>query len=176
MLLRRKYVLWRCALVCERLRCEPWRPWLGMGATTRGLSHSGARDGGRGRAATAGSDRWRGRCSVCPGAPSARGARQDRGQAWRRGDTHAAAAASRRAIRAWREATGTVEQRCILGDAVCGEKRILKHSLEKRITAPPSAPSAPQRSWEEDRRKRRGVERLCNPLGAPLRRGGVVRG
>ena len=20
-------VLWRCALVCERLRCEPWRPW-----------------------------------------------------------------------------------------------------------------------------------------------------
>ena len=97
-------------------------------------------------------------------------------QAWRRGDTHAAAAASRRAIRAWREATGTVEQRCILGDAVCGEKRILKHSLEKRITAPPSAPSAPQRSWEEDRRKRRGVERLCNPLGAPLRRGGVVRG
>jgi len=25
--LRRKYVLWRCALVCERLRCEPWRPW-----------------------------------------------------------------------------------------------------------------------------------------------------
>ena len=27
---RRKYLLWRCALVCERLRCEPWRP-LGMG-------------------------------------------------------------------------------------------------------------------------------------------------
>jgi hypothetical protein len=24
---RRKYLLWRCALVCERLRCEPWRPW-----------------------------------------------------------------------------------------------------------------------------------------------------
>ena len=23
---RRKYVLWRYALVCERLRCEPWRP------------------------------------------------------------------------------------------------------------------------------------------------------
>ena len=22
----RKYVLWRFALVCERLRCEPWRP------------------------------------------------------------------------------------------------------------------------------------------------------
>ena len=20
-------VLWRCALACERLRCEPWRPW-----------------------------------------------------------------------------------------------------------------------------------------------------
>ena len=36
----------------------------------------------------------------------------------------------------------------------------------------PSAPSA-QRSWEEDRRKRRGVERLCIPPGAPLRRGGV---
>ena len=28
----------------------------------------------------------------------------------------------------------------------------------------------PQRSWEEDRRKRRGVERLCIPPGAPLRR------
>ena len=27
LLLRRKYVLWRCALVCERLRYEPWRPW-----------------------------------------------------------------------------------------------------------------------------------------------------
>jgi len=26
-ILRRKYLLWRCALVCERLRCEPWRPW-----------------------------------------------------------------------------------------------------------------------------------------------------
>ena len=25
LLLRRKYLLWRCALVCERLRCEPWR-------------------------------------------------------------------------------------------------------------------------------------------------------
>ena len=25
--LRRKCLLWRCALVCERLRCEPWRPW-----------------------------------------------------------------------------------------------------------------------------------------------------
>jgi len=24
-----------CALVCERLRCEPWRPW-GWGETTRG--------------------------------------------------------------------------------------------------------------------------------------------
>ena len=24
--MRRKYVLWRYALVCERLRCEPWRP------------------------------------------------------------------------------------------------------------------------------------------------------
>jgi len=23
LLLRRKYLLWRCALVCERLRCEP---------------------------------------------------------------------------------------------------------------------------------------------------------
>ena len=35
LLLRRKYVLWRCALVCERLRCEPWRPWE-WGETTRG--------------------------------------------------------------------------------------------------------------------------------------------
>ena len=35
LLLRRKYVLWRCALVCERLRCEPWRPW-GWGETTPG--------------------------------------------------------------------------------------------------------------------------------------------
>ena len=25
LLLRRKYVLWRCGLACERLRCEPWR-------------------------------------------------------------------------------------------------------------------------------------------------------
>ena len=33
-----------------------------------------------------------------------------------------------------------------------------------------------QRSWEEDRRKRRGVERLFIPPGAPLRRGGVVGG
>ena len=24
---------WRYALVCERLRCEPWRPW-GWGETT----------------------------------------------------------------------------------------------------------------------------------------------
>ena len=36
LLLRRKYVRWRCALACERLRCEPWRPW-GWGGTTRGL-------------------------------------------------------------------------------------------------------------------------------------------
>ena len=36
--------------------------------------------------------------------------------------------------------------------------------------------TGPQRSWEEDRRKRRGVERLCIPPGAPLRRGGVVGG
>ena len=27
LLLRRKYVPWRCALVYERLRCEPWKPW-----------------------------------------------------------------------------------------------------------------------------------------------------
>ena len=37
LLLRRKYLLWRCALACERLRCEPWRPW-GWGETTRGLT------------------------------------------------------------------------------------------------------------------------------------------
>ena len=36
LLLRRKYLLWRYALACERLRCEPWRPW-GWGGTTRGL-------------------------------------------------------------------------------------------------------------------------------------------
>ena len=30
LLLRRKYLLWRCALACERLRCEPWEA-LGMG-------------------------------------------------------------------------------------------------------------------------------------------------
>ena len=35
LVMRRKYVLWRYALVCERLRCEPWRPW-GWGETTRG--------------------------------------------------------------------------------------------------------------------------------------------
>ena len=34
LLLTRKYVLWRFALVYERLRCEPWRPW-GWGETTR---------------------------------------------------------------------------------------------------------------------------------------------
>ena len=32
-------------LVCERLRCEPWRPW-GWGETTRGLE--GPRAGGWG--------------------------------------------------------------------------------------------------------------------------------
>ena len=34
----------RCALVCERLRCEPWRPW-GWGETTRrqGLTRRPAR-------------------------------------------------------------------------------------------------------------------------------------
>jgi hypothetical protein len=35
LVMRRKYVLRRCALVCERLRCEPWRPWE-WGETTRG--------------------------------------------------------------------------------------------------------------------------------------------
>ena len=33
-----------------------------------------------------------------------------------------------------------------------------------------------ERSWKYDRRKRRGVERLRIPPGAPLRRGGVVGG
>ena len=33
-----------------------------------------------------------------------------------------------------------------------------------------------RRELGEDRRKRRGVERLCSPPGAPLRRGGVVGG
>ena len=31
LLLRRKYLVWRCALVYERLRCEPWMEALGMG-------------------------------------------------------------------------------------------------------------------------------------------------
>ena len=43
LLLRRKYVLSRCALVCERLRCEPWRPW-GWGGLPAGLE--GPRAGG----------------------------------------------------------------------------------------------------------------------------------
>ena len=47
LLLRRKYLLWRCALACERLRCEPWS-WtleaaLGEGGdypfTDMGASH-----------------------------------------------------------------------------------------------------------------------------------------
>ena len=42
------YVIWRCALVCERLRCEPWRPW-GWGETTRGpRARRPARAGGWG--------------------------------------------------------------------------------------------------------------------------------
>ena len=36
--MRRKYVGWRYALVCERLRCEPWRPW-GWVHTLAGLSY-----------------------------------------------------------------------------------------------------------------------------------------
>ena len=32
LVMRRKYLPWRYALVCERLRCEPWRPW-GWGET-----------------------------------------------------------------------------------------------------------------------------------------------
>ena len=42
LLLRRKYVLWRCALVYERLRCEPWRPSKDGGFTPEPV--------GRGRA------------------------------------------------------------------------------------------------------------------------------
>ena len=38
LLLRRRFIAWRCALVCERLRCEPWTPW-GWG---RLPSHLGA--------------------------------------------------------------------------------------------------------------------------------------
>ena len=34
-----EYVLWRFALVCERLRCEPWRPW-GWGETTHSLGQA----------------------------------------------------------------------------------------------------------------------------------------
>ena len=36
LVMRRNYVLWRCALVCEKLRCESWRPW-GWGETSAGL-------------------------------------------------------------------------------------------------------------------------------------------
>ena len=44
-LLRRKYVLWRCALVCERLRCEPWRPWApGDGCLDGGRLPAGLED------------------------------------------------------------------------------------------------------------------------------------
>ena len=45
LLLRRKYLLWRCALACERLRCEPWRPW-GWGGTPRGLRRQARAQGG----------------------------------------------------------------------------------------------------------------------------------
>ena len=45
LLLRRKYLQWRCALACERLRCEPWRPW-GWGETTRGPRRKARAQGG----------------------------------------------------------------------------------------------------------------------------------
>ena len=45
LLLRRKYLLWRYALACERLRCEPWRPWE-WGETTRGPRRPGRAQGG----------------------------------------------------------------------------------------------------------------------------------
>ena len=70
-----------CAL---RVPCAHRTPYGGK-QTARGARRQ--RRSARAARATEGrsSDRWRGRCSVCPGAPSARGARQERGQAWRRG-------------------------------------------------------------------------------------------
>ena len=44
--LRRKYVRARCALVCERLRCEPWRP-CSQKNTDSHLIHSRPRQKGK---------------------------------------------------------------------------------------------------------------------------------
>ena len=41
LLLTRKYVLWRFALVYERLRCEPWRPSPGDGGRLHTQSEPG---------------------------------------------------------------------------------------------------------------------------------------
>jgi len=68
-------------------------------------------------------------------------------------------AATRCCLRASAYSTSTI---CVSGTCVS--------SALKKITR------GIQRSWEEDRRKRRYVERLCIPPGAPLRRGGVVGG
>ena len=74
----------RAAVCAARARCAHRTPYGGK-QTARGARRQ--RRSARAARATEGrsSDRWRGRCSVCPGAPSARGARQERGQAWRRG-------------------------------------------------------------------------------------------
>ena len=45
LLRKKKYVPWRCALVYEWLRCEPWRPW-GWGETTRGPRRPARAQGG----------------------------------------------------------------------------------------------------------------------------------
>ena len=76
----------RAAVCAARARCAHRTPYGGK-QTARGARRQ--RRSARAARATEGrsSDRWRCRCSVCPGAPSARGARQERGQAWRRGDT-----------------------------------------------------------------------------------------
>ena len=84
-----------CAL---RVPCAHRTPYGGK-QTARGARRQ--RRSARAARATEGrsSDRWRCRCSVCPGAPSARGARQERGQAWRRGDTRLRRRAGERSVR-----------------------------------------------------------------------------
>ena len=59
---------------------------------------------------------------------------------------------------------------------VCDAGALRAEPLATLLSCAVKKCTGPQRSWEEDRRKRRGVERLCIPPGAPLRRGGVVGG
>ena len=50
-----------------------------------------------------------------------------------------------------------------------GEDRLGAENC-KRVVEENEIRNGSQRSWEKDRRKRRGVERLSIPPGAPLRR------